>query len=190
MNRQVKINRFIAIVYCLFFCLNVEGQKIFMPDYSLNSIIKIEDTTGISNFLPNGDIIQQYVIDKNERVYILFTNLDKTEYAKAIFHEGTYFTFYEIEFGKMDKILCNEVSIKLPIKHFITESGVFLDMTKNELFDLKGNNTIFVYDNSLCYCYNSNKDVGGKSIKDCEYIYKVTFAEDRVSKIHFGFQPL
>ena len=63
-------------------------------------------------------------------------------------------------------------------------------MTKNELFDLKGNNTIFVYDNSLCYCYNSNKDVGGKSIKDCEYIYKVTFAEDRVSKIHFGFQPL
>lgn len=190
MTIRIKVNKFISIIYWLFFSMNLKGQVEFIPDYSLNSIIKIEDTTGISDFVPNGDVIQQYVIDKGERVYILFTNFDKTEYAKAIFHEGTHFTFYEVEFGKMNEILYNELSVKLPIEHFITETGVSLNMTKNKVFDIKGNGSISLNDNSLFFCYNGNNEFEYRSIDDCEYIYIVYFTDNIVSKIHFGFQPL
>ena len=175
----------ITIMVFLSVLSDIKCQSLFAPDFELNGMLKIEDTTGLSALVPKGISIQQYVNDSDECIYVLFTNNSCSEYAKAILHEGTHFTFYEFEVGTIDDLSLAVPYIRLPIDHSITESQIRLGMAKEEIVRIKGDNILFSSDRILSYDYNE-----GNISDERSYQYVIKFDEGAASMIHFGFLPL
>ncbi len=185
MNDANRINRIAIILFIALLQSAVAiSQTVFMPDYSLNSMLTLKDTSRLYALIPKGSMAQQYVYEGNDRVFVTFTNNTGTEYAKAFLHEGTHFTFYEFEIGMMNESMYEVPAIMLSLEHFMTESGIRLGLTKDEITDIKGNDYMFFSDNKACFYYKANP------LEELDYLYTVTFSEGLVTQIAFGFHPL
>ena len=154
-----------------------------VPDISVNNI-KLSDTTAV--VLGYSDLKYNVIEGKEELPYVIFTNENKTEVLKLYLFYGTKRNeFYQAEISPYDK---KTISNPTKYKNFSTESGIKLGISKKNLIKIKGNN--FTETNHVLRYEISDYEKSHFLEKYNMPIYfaEYTFDQDKLCKIHFGFE--
>ena len=174
----------------------VFGQKEFIPDTTINSILLLRDIPSSTLFCSNSDSL--IIIDKKidffelDQPFVLFVNISKTKYLAAIIHEGTWKNYFsEFEIGEISDSILKEMNIPYIVtkyQDFQTENNIHIGLSLKGLEELKGNEYVRI-GNKAKYCHNSLNseflEIGG-----CEYYFECELIDDKISKIRFGYTQI
>jgi len=190
------------LLICVFFVFTftyncrVFGQKEFVPDTTVNSILLLRNVSSFALFCSNSDSI--IIIDKKivffdfDQPFVLFLNVSQTKYLAAIIHEGTWKNYFsEFEIGEISDSTLQEIDIPYIVtKHqdFQTENNIHINMPMKSLEHLKGKDYVLV-GNKIKYCYNS-LDSEFLEFGGCEYYLECELVNDKIVKFRFGYTPL
>jgi hypothetical protein len=177
----------------------VFGQKEFIPDTTINSILLLRDIPSAALFYSKPDSITRIIIDKeldffggDHSPFILFLNTSKTKYLTAIIHEGTWENYFsEFEIGEISDSILKEMDIPYIVttyQDFQTENNIHIGMSIKALEQLKGKNYVRI-DNKIKYCYNS-LDLEFLEFGECEYYLESELINGRIVKFRFGYTPI
>ena len=177
------IKLLIILVSVLGCAKNETYKENIVPDISVNNI-KLSDTTAV--VLGYSDLKYNVIEGKEELPYVIFTNENKTEVLKLYLFYGTKRNeFYQAEISPYDK---KTISNPTKYKNFSTESGIKLGISKKNLIKIKGNN--FTETNHVLRYEISDYEKSHFLEKYNMPIYfaEYTFDQDKLCKIHFGFE--
>ena len=177
------IKLLIILVSVLGCAKNETYRDNIVPDISVNNI-KLSDTTAV--VLGYSDLKYNVIEGKEELPYVIFTNENKTEVLKLYLFYGTKRNeFYQAEISPYDK---KTISNPTKYKSFSTESGIKLGISKKNLIKIKGNN--FTETNHVLRYEISDYEKSHFLEKYNMPIYfaEYTFDQDKLCKIHFGFE--
>ena len=177
------IKLLIILVSVLGCAKNETYRDNIVPDISVNNI-KLSDTTAV--VLGYSDLKYNVIEGKEELPYVIFTNENKTEVLKLYLFYGTKRNeFYQAEISPYDK---KTISNPTKYKNFSTESGIKLGISKKNLIKIKGNN--FTETNHVLRYEISDYEKSHFLEKYNMPIYfaEYTFDQDKLCKIHFGFE--
>ena len=177
------IKLLIILVSVLGCAKNETYKENIVPDISVNDI-KLSDTTAV--VLGYSDLKYNVIEGKEELPYVIFTNENKTEILKLYLFYGTKRNeFYQAEISPYDK---KTISNPTKYKNFSTESGIKLGISKKNLIKIKGNN--FTETNHVLRYEISDYEKSHFLEKYNMPIYfaEYTFDQDKLCKIHFGFE--
>ena len=177
------IKLLIILVSVLGCAKNETYRDNIVPDISVNNI-KLSDTTSV--VLGYSDLKYNVIEGKEELLYVIFTNENKTEILKLyLFYGAKRNEFYQAEISPYDK---KTISNPTKYKNFSTESGIKLGISKKDLIKIKGNN--FVETNHILRYeisdYEKSHFLGKYNLPI--YFAEYTFDQDKLSKIYFGFE--
>lgn len=156
----------------------------FKPDIKINSL----ELANPESILKNIGDLKSLIIEDENLPHVSFTSQNKKEKLTLIIFPGSgYNDVYQFVIEENDK----KETHKLNYINFITESGLKLGISKEEIIKLKGeqfnlkqsdNNTLISYtlDN-----YNNSKFLQQYNMPS--YFMEFTLKEDKVIKIKFGF---
>ena len=183
----MKTFYFVGIIFMLFTnCKDTKNETYkdnIVPDISVNDI-KLSDTTAV--VLGYNDLKYNVIEGEEELPYVIFTNENKTEILKLyLFYGAKRNEFYQAEISPYDK---KTISNPTKYKNFSTESGIKLGISKKNLIKIKGNN--FTETNHVLRYEISDYEKSHFLEKYNMPIYfaEYTFDQDKLCKIHFGFE--
>jgi len=170
---------------------NYKKMELIIPDTTINNKLFLSRSYNIKKFYPN-EII---TIDKiRETPVAVFTNNLETEYLIAYHYEGSpknSFDCIEIGYIKNDIILSKINMYKTSEVKFLTENQIQLNMSFNELVNLKGNNfTKKESKDSMILTYRDDNFDSSPFLKRYNmpsYFYEFTLIDEKVVKFKFGF---
>ena len=177
------IKLLIILVSVLGCAKNETYRDNIVPDISVNDI-KLSDTTAV--VLGYSDLKYNIIEDKEVLPYAIFTNENKTEILKLYLFYGTKINeFYQVEISPYDK---KTIPNPTKYKNFSTKSGIKLGISKKYLIKIKGNS--FVETNHVLRYEISDYEkfhfLGKYNLPI--YFAEYTFDQDKLCKIHFGFE--
>ena len=154
----------------------------FVPDVKINNLELVNPNSILKSI---GDL-KEFVREEEGLPYAIFTNETKdTKLVLTLFPGSSINDVYQF---KIEHVMEELKNVKvLPIKTFISENGIRLGMSKEELIKIKGN-TYLVKDNYLEYRVSGNKEFLNKYNMP-SYFARYFFSKDKnINKIEFGFK--
>jgi hypothetical protein len=161
----------------------------FVPDSTINNF-KLCTKTGLFrdtyNFLDslNGG-------DGPDWFILLVSN--QNQVFKLWFYPGGYadeFSYFEVYQGSNPDLEGLKFK-RIKSDHFITESGIRLGISKEELFEIKGNNYSNEHstENEIIYSFDSDSELHDFLMRKNEagYIAKYKFVENELVEFGFGY---
>ncbi|MCZ8298561.1 MAG: hypothetical protein O9297_15230 [Flavobacterium sp.] len=170
---------------------NLENLEKIIPDTTINYKLFLSTNYNITRFYPD----EINTIEKiRETPVAVFSNNKESEYLIAFHYEGSQknsFDCFEVGYLKDDIILSKTNIYKTSEKNFITENKIQLNISFEELINLKGNNfTKKEIKDSIILTYrNDNFDTSPflKRYNMPSYFYEFTLIKNKVVKFKFGF---
>jgi hypothetical protein len=159
--------------------------KEFVPDSTIKSIIKLAGSEA------EGELWSG-VVPQNEGVFKVatFSNSCGTQYLKMRQFPGSFKNSFGLfEVGKLDLKSKQDLK-KLPFESFVTESGIRLGISKEELIQIKGKKFQLVNRNeaeTLIYTLDDHTSVFLNKYNMPSYTAKYSFLNEKLVAFSFGF---
>lgn len=188
----MKRNVFFVIIIVLFYfqCL---AQESFVPDSTINGVLLLSSPQSAQLFYK--DITEIRLQDEISSYnpfgysYVAFVNKDTSQYLIAFAHDGDVInSFSAFEIGYVTSGFLKVVNNYYVTDYFLfkTESGLRLNMSLDQLFDLKGECYLNKYGNTFYHLIEADKSIFVQKYKHPEYYMRFTVENEAVNKIEFG----
>ncbi len=159
------------------------------PDLIVNGL-RLLDETSLHNLTRKEVHIKEYI---RAHPSVIFLNEENTQYLIASQYEGdiaNYFSLFELGYLQ-DETSFDTIGIKTQIKDFVTESGLKLGISFNQLIALKGNGYKESTEGEIKVISYTIEDPNNFLIKETGlplYYIQVFLKNDTVFRIVFGFE--
>lgn len=201
MDMTKKLNQMVSsvLIICLCLCCGCQGEKqikgvengvadriksVFVPDISVNEKLLLNDYGSLQKFYPKVNSLKLIEFIR-ETPIIIFCNVSKNEYLYAYQYEGNLkneFSCFEI--GYCDEEIKNYAHCDY--KSFVTESGLQLGLTLEEVEKIKGKNYT-KQGNKITYLIEDSDSVFLRNYNMPGYFLECILQQNKVVKIKFGF---
>jgi hypothetical protein len=160
----------------------------FVPDTSVNNLRLLHKTELFSN--------TQFFLDslnfRNGPDWFLLLVNNQNQVCKLLFYPGSYageFSYFEVYQGSSSGF--EELIIKrIESDQFVTESGICLGLSKEELFEIKGKHYSkeLSTENEIIYSFDPDSELHDflKQNNSAGYIAKYKFADNKLVEFGFG----
>lgn len=180
----------INILVGLVFSLSVCGQN-FKPDTTINQI-NLESRKSIIKKLKTDTILIEKCFHHIQEGDVSHLDLRTTTQKLILhFHPGNWtWAFSEFEVNFLDKKEDQTRMIKLKDNEFVTESGIKLGTTKNDLIKKIGKPTTIKRDKQFEIIEYRTADPNSKILKSygqAEYFATYKIKDNKIVGFHFGF---
>jgi hypothetical protein len=160
----------------------------FIPDTTVNNILHLNNFESSVRFLSS--INELTPIEKErESPILLLTDRTHSKYLLLYQFEGaTLSSFSKFEIINATSYFPESNPTETIYEDFVTESGLKLNMSMEEVIVMKGNN--FVRDNNSRIIYRVDADIESNFLKRYNmpgYSMECDFKEGRLYKLVFGF---
>lgn len=182
-NKKIKIATVLMIVLFMLKAQFIMSQ--IVPDTSINGKIFLLNVKSVKKEM--GDIMSK-LDDKKDLPDIYFSNKNKSQYLRMIFHPGSFknsFSMFEVGY------ISPKVKVKNKLKYntFYTERNIKLGMTKTKFLSIMGKNVKKINIDNIYILRidepsNSFLEMYGLPIYEAKYYFKGTI----LVKFLFGFK--
>jgi hypothetical protein len=126
----------------------VSDSEKFPPDISVNGIF-LQDNASVETHV--GDLIPRLIMENDSLTYYLL-NTEASQFFKLAFHPGSMRNAFSIfEVGSLTRTIDKQHSTTLKTKEFVTENGVKLGISKQDIIEKKGTSFEKLKGNSIRY---------------------------------------
>jgi hypothetical protein len=170
---------------------NEKPEDDIVPDTTINGCLKLEDYSSTKLFYPDYENIS-LIEEVREHLIVIFSNKNKTQYLLAFQYEGDTkdsYSCFEIGLWNNEKFEDMKFFIT-DEKEFVTESGVRLGMTLDDLISKKGQDYIITTEADTLLRYRiDNMEISPflKRYSMPGYFMEYKIKLNKVQRIQFGF---
>lgn len=202
-KKQMSMNNLVLLFFLFFSCHQSEKkiqekienetvitEKFSKPDFKINQL-ELREENSLTNFYSQNIKLLDHL---RYSPVTIFTDKEKKEYLIAYQYEGDVknsFSCFEVGHLKDDPKLEKENVVKTKYDNFMTESGLKLGITLEEITNLKGSD--FKVEKKpneeiIRYTIDNPDDPKIKQYEMPPYFMEFYLKDNKVYKIIFGFE--
>ena len=202
-KKQMSMNNLVLLFFLFFSCHQSEKkiqekienetvitEKFSKPDFKINQL-ELREENSLTNFYSQNIKLLDHL---RYSPVTIFTDKEKKEYLIAYQYEGDVknsFSCFEVGHLKDDPKLEKEDVVKTKYDNFMTESGLKLGITLEEITNLKGSD--FKVEKKpneeiIRYTIDNPDDPKIKQYEMPPYFMEFYLKDKKVYKIIFGFE--